>query len=88
VNKKGLRLLRVRRKGDPTPREFRKNILIDLLNEAGQLVIRFKVFRCWPSAYVALYDLDAEDPAVAYEMLTFQNEGWERDTGVVEPQEL
>jgi phage tail-like protein len=47
----------------------------------------YKVYRCWPSEYVALSDLDANGASVAFEQLTLQNEGWERDTSVVEPKE-
>ena len=67
--------------------DFRKDIVIDLLNEAGQLVLSWKVYRCWPSEYVALGPLDAGDSAVAIESLTLQNEGWERDLAVTEPTE-
>ena len=67
--------------------DFRKDILIELYNEAGQLVMSFKVYRCWPSEYVALEDLDANTPLVAYESITLQHEGWERDYEVLEPQE-
>ena len=35
----------------------------------------------------ALPGLDANGAAVAIESLTLQNEGWERDVNVVEPQE-
>jgi phage tail-like protein len=67
--------------------DFRKDILIQLINEAGQIVIAYKVHRCWPSEYVALPDLDANAADVAFEQLILQNEGWERDTSVAEPQE-
>lgn len=67
--------------------DFRKDIAIDLLNEAGQRVLSWKVFRCWPSEYVALGPLDAEDSAVVVESLTLENEGWVRDTSVTEPVE-
>jgi phage tail-like protein len=67
--------------------DFRKDIQIALFNEAGQLVLAWNVFRCWPSEYVALGDLDAGDSAIVIESLTLQNEGWERDLGVVEPAE-
>jgi phage tail-like protein len=67
--------------------DFRKDILIQLINEAGQIVIAYKVHRCWPSEYVALPDLDANATDVAFEQLILQNEGWERDTSVAEPQE-
>jgi len=69
-------------------KDFRKDIRIELYNEAGQLVMAFKVHRCWPSEYVALSDLNANGEAsVAIESLTLQNEGWERDTSVTEPTE-
>ena len=67
--------------------DFRKDITIELYNEAGQLVIAYRVHRCWPSEYQALPDLQADGNAVAIQILVLQNEGWERDTAVVEPQE-
>ena len=67
--------------------EFRKDITIELLNEAGQVVMAFHVFRCWPSEYVALGELQANCGAVAFESLTLEQEGWERDYSVGEPQE-
>jgi phage tail-like protein len=66
---------------------FRKDIVIELLNEAGQVVIAYKVYRCWVSEFAALSDLDANAAAVAFQHITLQNEGWERDTSVVEPKE-
>lgn len=68
-------------------KDFRKDIIIELLNEAGQLVMAFMVYRCWPSEYVALSDLDANETATVIESLTLQHEGWERDTAVTEPEE-
>jgi len=68
-------------------RDFRKDIIIELYNEAGQLVIAYKVFRCWVSDYQAQADLDANANAVLIQSLKLENEGWERDTGVVEPSE-
>jgi phage tail-like protein len=67
--------------------DFRKDIYIELLNEAGQVALAWKVFRCWPSEYVALGDLDANGNAVAIEHLKLENEGWERDISVGEPAE-
>jgi phage tail-like protein len=69
-------------------KDFRKDIIIELYNEAGQLVMAFKVYRCWPSEYVALSDLDANgEAAVAMESMTLEHEGWERDYEVTEPAE-
>jgi phage tail-like protein len=67
--------------------DFRKDIGIELLNEAGQVVLAYKVYRCWPSDYSALSALDADATGVAFESLTLENEGWERDQSVVEPKE-
>ena len=66
---------------------FRKDIVIDFFNEAGQKVLSYKVYRCWVSEYQALPDLDASANAVAIEHITLQNEGWERDLDVKEPVE-
>ncbi len=67
--------------------DFRKDILIDMFNEAGQKVISYRVFRCWVSEYQALPDLDANANAVAIQHIKLENEGWERDYEVAEPQE-
>ena len=68
-------------------RDFRKDIMIELCNEAGQLVLAYMVFRCWVSEFQALPELDANAGAVALQAITLQNEGWERDYDVVEPAE-
>ena len=68
-------------------KDFRKDIIIDLFNEAGQKVISYKVYRCWVSEYQALPDLDANANAVAIQHIKLENEGFERDEGVVEPVE-
>ena len=67
--------------------DFRKNLIIDLFNEAGQKVISYKVYRCWVSEYQALPDLDANANAVAISHIKLECEGWERDTSVAEPKE-
>jgi phage tail-like protein len=67
--------------------DFRKDIIIEFYNEAGQLALAYKVFRCWASEFQALPDLDANANAVAIQMLKLENEGWERDTDVPEPAE-
>ena len=68
-------------------RDFRKDVIIEVYNEAGQLAIAYNVFRCWVSEYQALPDLDANANAVAIEHIKLENEGWERDAAVVEPTE-
>ncbi len=67
--------------------DFRKDIKIELLNESGQVVLTYKVYRCWVSEFVALPDLDASANAVAIQTMRLENEGWERDTAQAEPAE-
>ena len=68
-------------------KDFRKDLIIELYNEAGQLAIAYKVFRCWVSEFKSLPDLDANANAVAIAHIKLENEGWERDYAVVEPSE-
>ena len=68
-------------------KDFRKDIILEVYNEAGQLAIAYKVFRCWVSEYQALPELDANANAVAIQTLKLENEGWERDYDVAEPSE-
>ena len=68
-------------------KDFRKDVIIELYNEAGQLAIAYKVFRCWVSEFQALPGLDANANAVAIQTLKLENEGWERDIEVTEPTE-
>ncbi|MEO9651992.1 MAG: phage tail protein [Roseobacter sp.] len=67
---------------------FRKDIIINLLNLQGIVVRAYRVFRCWPSEYVALPELDANNNAVAIQSLTLQNEGWELDETLAEAAEF
>ncbi len=77
-------------KGAPSSslKNLRKEVRIDLLNEAGQTVHRYVLHRCWVSEYQALPDLDAGQNAVAIEHIKIENEGWEHDLQVTEPQEV
>lgn len=68
-------------------KNYRKDVAIELLNEAGQIVKAYRVYRCWVSEYQALPELDANANAVAIESITLQCEGWERDRDVTEPEE-
>jgi phage tail-like protein len=68
-------------------KDFRKDIIVELYNEAGQVALAYKIFRCWVSEYQALAELDANGNGVAIQMIKLENEGWERDTSVPEPTE-
>ncbi|MFN4090034.1 MAG: phage tail protein [Alphaproteobacteria bacterium] len=67
--------------------DFRKDLILDVFNEAGQKVLAYQIYRCWVSEYQALPDMDANANAVAIQTLKLENEGWERDLSVAEPSE-
>jgi phage tail-like protein len=67
--------------------DFRKDIIIDVFNEAGQKVLSFQLFRCWPSECQFLPQLDANANAVALESITLVCEGIRLDPDVSEPTE-
>ena len=67
--------------------DFRKDVIIDVFNEAGQKALSYQVYRCWVSEYQSLPELDANANAVAIQTLKLENEGWERDLAVTEPAE-
>ena len=75
--------------GDPgmSLKEFRKDITIDVFNLQGSKVLSYIVYRCWPSEYQALPELDASGNAVMIQSIKLENEGWVRDTSVTEPAE-
>jgi phage tail-like protein len=68
-------------------KDFRKDLIVEIYNEAGQLAIAYKLFRCWVSEYQPMSDLDANANAVLIQHLRLENEGWERDYQVREPSE-
>lgn len=67
--------------------DFRKDIIIELYNEAGQLAVGYKLYRCWVSEFQAMPELDANANAVAIESLKIECEGFERDFDIPEPEE-
>jgi phage tail-like protein len=68
-------------------KDFRKNLVIDLFNEAGQKVMSYKVYRAWVSEYTAEADLDANANVILIQSIKIEHEGWERDGSVGEPTE-
>lgn len=77
-------------KGAPSSslKALRKEVRIELMNEAGQPVHRYIIHRCWVSEYQALGDLDGGSNAVLLEHVKLENEGWERDLSLTEPTEV
>jgi phage tail-like protein len=68
-------------------KDFRKDLILEMYNEAGQVALAYKVYRAWVSEFQALPDLDANANAVAIQHIKLENEGWERDQSVPEPSE-
>ena len=68
--------------------DFRKDITVDVFNEAGQQVLSYFLYRCWVSEYTALPALDAATAAIAIQSIKLETEGWQRDASVAEPKEL
>lgn len=68
-------------------KDFRKDVLLEVYNETGQVVLAYKIYRCWVSEFQATADLDANANAVLIQTLKLENEGWERDLDVTEPAE-
>lgn len=69
-------------------KNYRKDIVINMLNLQGQVAISYKLFRAWVSEFQALPEMDAGSMnTVGIQTLTLQHEGWERDTSVTEPTE-
>src|SRR6266576_340551 len=74
-------------KGSHGSELVRKDLVIEVYNEAGQPALAYKVFRAWVSEFQAIPDLDANANAVAIQHIKLENEGWDRDYGVPEPGE-
>ncbi|MBT8071453.1 MAG: phage tail protein [Xanthomonadales bacterium] len=68
-------------------KNFRKDVILEFMNEAGQVVMAYKIYRCWVSEFTALPNLDANGNEVAIQSITLVHEGWERDAAITEPTE-
>lgn len=68
-------------------KDFRKDLIIEVYNEAGQTVLAYKVYNCWVSEFTALSDLDANGEGIAIQTIQLQNEGWDLDEMTKEPDE-
>lgn len=66
---------------------YKKDLILEVMNEKGQVALRYNLYRCWVSEFQALPDLDANANAVAIEHLKLELEGWQRDLSTTEPSE-
>lgn len=68
-------------------KDFRKDVILEVYNEAGQLALAYRIYRCWVSEFQAQADLDANANAILIQTIKLENEGWERDAEIPEPVE-
>jgi len=68
-------------------KDFRKDIILEVYNEAGQKALAYYIYRCWVSEYQSLPELDANANAIAIQSIKLETEGWERDYEATEPTE-
>ena len=73
--------------GEVSLKDFRKDVIVEIYNEAGQKVLAYNVLRCWVSEFQAIPEFDANANAVAIQTIKLENEGWVRDLNVGEPTE-
>lgn len=66
---------------------YRKDLIVDVFNEAGQKVLSYTLEKCWVSEFQALPAMDAANAAVAIESIKVELESWRRDPSVTEPTE-
>jgi len=69
-------------------KDFRRNIILEMFNDAGQIVLRYNIYNCWVSEFQAVPELDANANAFAIESIKLENEGWERDEELEQPEEI
>jgi phage tail-like protein len=75
--------------GDPTMdlAGYKKDLVLEVMNEKGQVALRYHLFNCWVSEFAAVPDLDGNANAVAIEHIKIELKGWQRDEQTTEPNE-
>ena len=66
---------------------YRKELTLEVLNEKGQVALRYFLHACWVSEFTAVPQLDGATNAIAVETMKIEMEGWERDPDAKEPTE-
>lgn len=66
---------------------YKKELTLEVMNEKGQVALRYFLHGCWVSEFTAMPDLDANANAVAIESIKIELESWERDFDTKEPNE-
>jgi phage tail-like protein len=75
--------------GDPLKDlvNYKRELTLEVMNEKGQVAMRYHLHECWVSEYTAMPELDAAGNAIAVESLKLELEGWSRDPETTEPDE-
>jgi phage tail-like protein len=66
---------------------YKKELTLEVMNEKGQVALRYFLHGCWVSEFTAVPALDANANAVAVETIKIELDGFERDIGTQEPDE-
>lgn len=66
---------------------YKRDLILEIMNEAGQVAKRYQLHRCWVSEFTAVPELDSNANAVAIETIKIEVEGWVRDVDTPEPAE-
>jgi phage tail-like protein len=69
-------------------KDFRRDLVLDVYDETGQVSVSYQVFNCWVSEYQPIGDLDANANAVLIQHIRLENEGWVRDVNSPPPAEV
>ena len=66
---------------------YKKDLVLEVMNERGQVALRYFMYRCWVSEFTAVPDLDGNANATAIENIKIEIEGFLRDVDTAEPAE-
>ena len=58
--------------------DFRRDLTIEVYDEAGMKVVAYQVHRAWVSQFSAMSELDGVGNALVVDSMTLQNDGFER----------
>ena len=58
--------------------DVRRDLIVEVYDEAGQLALAYEIRGCWVSEYQSLTDLDANANAVAIAKIKLENAGWKQ----------
>ena len=56
---------------------FRKTVIIELMDESGNVLRKFKLQNCWPSEFIAFAQLESDGSHLALESIRLEHEGWQ-----------